>query len=242
MPDFLAFDPTASPLPPDSSGLYYQVTQWVASLVNGLSNALIQIGHGIASLPAQVQVPTTLDTTEAWHLALYWLLVLVMGVGVVGAVVPALPGITLIVGAIVIWGLVVGFVGLKWALGVAIAALVLSFAIDYLAGVLGAQRVGASNWGQIGAFVGMFLGLFGLLPLLPTGIPLLGLLVGTVLGAFIGEFLHRRELKLLQRVKQSAKVGLAIVVGTLVGNILQGVLALISLIVFLVTTWPGSWA
>ncbi|MBD2112782.1 DUF456 family protein [Nodosilinea sp. FACHB-141] len=165
-----------------------------------------------------------------------------MVVGVIGAVVPALPGITLIVGAMVIWGLVVGFVGLKWALGVAIAALILSFVIDYLAGVLGAQRVGASNWGQIGAFIGMFFGLFGLLPLLPTGIPLLGLLIGTVMGAFIGEFLHRRELKLLQRVKQSAKVGLAIVVGTLVGNVLQGILALISLIVFLATTWPGSWA
>ncbi|MEP0904432.1 DUF456 family protein [Leptolyngbya subtilissima ST-M1] len=238
MPDFLALDPTTLPLPQGLSEVYSQVTQWAASL----SSSLIQIGHSLATLPAQVQIPTAIDTTEAWHLALYWLLVLVMVVGVIGAVVPALPGITLIVGAIVIWGLVVGFVGLKWALGVAIAALILSFAIDYLAGVLGAQRVGASNWGQIGAFVGMFFGLFGLLPLLPTGIPLLGLLVGTVMGAFIGEFLHRRELKLPQRVKQSAKVGLAIVVGTLVGNVLQGILALISLIVFLVTTWPGSWA
>ncbi|MGF1566729.1 MAG: DUF456 domain-containing protein [Nodosilinea sp.] len=162
-----------------------------------------------------------------------------MVAGVIGAVIPALPGITLIVGAIVIWGLVAGFTGLKLALGVAIAALLLSFVIDYLAGVLGAQRVGASSWGQIGAIIGMFLGLFGLLPLLPTGIPLLGLLLGTVIGAFLGEFLHRRELKLGQRIKQSAKVGLAIVVGTLVGNVLQGVLALISLVVFLVTTWPG---
>ncbi|MBE9139450.1 DUF456 family protein [Nodosilinea sp. LEGE 07088] len=181
-----------------------------------------------------------MSAPAVWHPVLYWLLVLVMVCGVIGAVVPALPGITLIVGAIVVWGLVVGFAGLKWTLGVAIAALILSFAIDYLAGVLGAQRVGASQWGQVGAFIGMFLGLFGLLPLLPTGIPLLGILVGTVLGAFIGEFLHRRELKLWQRIKQSAKVGMAIVVGTLVGNILQGILALVSLVVFLVTTWPGS--
>jgi uncharacterized protein YqgC (DUF456 family) len=88
----------------------------------------------------------------------------------------------------------------------------------------------------------MFLGLFGLLPLLPTGIPLLGLLLGTVLGAFIGEFLHRRDLKLGQRMIQSGKVGLAIVVGTLVGNVLQGVLALIALVVFVVTTWQAVWA
>jgi uncharacterized protein len=186
------------------------------------------------------QVPIAIAPAPPWHLAVYWLLVLVMGVGVVGAVVPALPGITLIVGAIALWGLVAGFAGLQWALGVAIAALLLSVLIDYLAGVLGAQRVGASSWGQIGAFIGMFVGLFGLLPFLPTGIPLLGLVAGTVLGAFIGEFLHRRELKLLQRLKQSIKVGLAIVVGTLVGNLLQGILALISLVIFLVTTWPAA--
>jgi uncharacterized protein len=222
--------------------LYQQLTQWVVQFLGATGDYLLSLGHSIANLPAQVQVPTVLASNQIWLLAVYWLLVLVMVVGVIGAVVPALPGITLIVGAIAVWGLVAGFAGLKWALGVAIAALLLSFAIDYLAGVLGAQRVGASNWGQIGAFIGMFLGLFGLLPLLPTGIPLLGLLVGTVLGAFLGEFLHRRELKLLQRIKQSAKVGLAIVVGTLVGNILQGILAFISLLVFLVTTWPGNWA
>lgn len=177
-----------------------------------------------------------------WMPALYGLLLLVMVVGVVGAVVPALPGISLVLGAVIVWGFVVGFSSLKWALGVTIVATVLSVLIDYLAGVLGAQRVGASSWGQIGAFIGMFLGLFGLLPLLPTGIPLLGLLLGTILGAFIGEFLYRRELKLGQRITQSGKVGLAIVVGTLVGNVLQGVLALIAFVVFVVTTWQGVWA
>ena len=165
------------------------------------------------------------------------LLVLIMVGGVIGAMVPALPGITLVIGAMVLWGLVVGFGGLKWALAVAIAAFLLSLAVDYLAGILGAQRVGGSTWGQVGAFIGMFLGLLGLLPLLPTGIPLLGILLGTVLGAFLGEFLHRRDLNLGQRLQQSGKVGLAIVLGTLVGNLLQGILALVAVVVFLLTTW-----
>ncbi|WOD37500.1 DUF456 domain-containing protein [Nodosilinea sp. E11] len=238
MAAFLALVSTLPALPQGMVQFYAQVSQWVAQTASTTAAYLGQTGPTAAHLIAQASVSTT--SPALWHPLLYWLLVLVMVFGVVGAVVPALPGITLIVGAIAVWGLVVGFAGLQWALGVAIAALILSFAIDYLAGVLGAQRVGASSWGQIGAFIGMFVGLFGLLPLLPTGIPLLGLLLGTVLGAFIGEFLHRRELKLLQRVKQSVKVGVAIVVGTIVGNILQGVLALISLIVFLVTTWSGN--
>lgn len=215
------------------------VLQWFSDLATALMAYLVQLGQWLPGIPAQVS--PALTSPALWHPLLYAVLLLVMVVGIVGAVVPALPGVGLILGAIVVWGFVVGFSSLKWVLGVAIAAFLLSIAIDYLAGVLGAQRVGASSWGQIGAFIGMFLGLFGLLPLLPTGIPLLGLLVGTVLGAFIGEFLHRRELKLGQRVKQSGKVGLAIVVGTLVGNILQGVLALITFIVFVVTTWPALW-
>ncbi|MEB3290336.1 MAG: DUF456 family protein [Leptolyngbya sp.] len=195
----------------------------------------LPLAQGIAqTAPALVPAP--------WQSVLYAVLLVIMAVGVVGAVVPAMPGISLVLGAVILWGLVVGFSSLKWALGVAIVATVLSLFIDYLAGVLGAQRVGASAWGQIGAVIGMGLGLFGLLPLLPTGIPLLGLLLGTIIGAFLGEFLYRHDLQLGDRLSQSGKVGVAIVVGTLVGNLLQGVLALIALVVFVVTTWPGAWA
>lgn len=199
------------------------------------------LGASLAAPMSAMVAQTTGAGALVWQPVLYGLLVLVMLVGVVGAVVPALPGMSLVLGAVIGWGFVVGFSSLKWALGVAIVATVLSVLIDYLAGVLGAQRVGASTWGQVGAFIGMFLGLFGLLPFLPTGIPLLGLLLGTVMGAFIGEFLHRRDLKLGPRMTQSGKVGLAIVVGTLVGNVLQGILALIAFVVFVVTTWQGVW-
>lgn len=220
--------------------LHDRISQIVVALAHWFQGSLTQVGLAVNYWLGQTSAVLTGDAL--WLGALYWLLVLVMFIGVIGAVVPALPGMTLVLGAIVIWGLVVGFKGLTLALGVAIAALLLSVAIDYLAGVLGAQRAGASRWGQVGAFIGMFLGLFGLLPFLPTGIPLLGLLLGTVLGAFAGEFLHRSNLKFLPRIQQSAKVGLAIVAGTLVGNLLQGILALIAVIVFLVTTWPGSMA
>ncbi|MBD2259201.1 DUF456 family protein [Pseudanabaena sp. FACHB-2040] len=172
-----------------------------------------------------------------WQSVLYWVLILVMLVGVAGAFIPALPGITLIVAAITVWGFVTGFTGLWLALGVAIAALILGIVADYLAGIIGAQRVGASNWGQIGAVVGMLVGLFGFLPALPIGGPILGLVFGTVLGAFIGEFLYRRELPFSKRTQQSFKVGIAIVVGNLVGNLLQGLLAIFTIVVFIVTTW-----
>jgi hypothetical protein len=218
--------------------LYERLHGVILAIQHWIEISLHQVGMTVTHLLGQASAFWT--SGSLWLGILYWLLLLVMFIGVIGAVVPALPGITLVLGAMVIWGLVMGFKGIALALGVALVALILSLAIDYLAGVLGAQRAGASRWGQIGAIVGMFLGLFGLLPFLPTGIPLLGLLLGTIIGAFVGEFLHRGNLKLLPRVRQSAKVGIAIVVGTLIGNLLQGILALISVIVFLVTTWPGA--
>ncbi len=172
---------------------------------------------------------------------LYWVLVLVMLVGVAGAFIPALPGASLIVAAIVIWGAIKGFASVGVALGVAIAVLILSLLIDFLAGYLGAKKAGASDWGQWGATIGLILGILGLLPTLPVGGPLVGMLFGPLLGAFVGEFLYRRELQFWQRTNTSLKASLGIMVGSLVGTLMQGLLAFASVVIFLFTTW-SQWS
>ena len=170
---------------------------------------------------------------------LYWVLLIVMGAGIIGAFVPAFPGIGLIVAAIAIWGVAAGFSqAVSVALAVAIAIFAATTAIDYLAGYVGAKKVGASNWGQLGAVIGMVLGLLGLLPALPIGGPIFGLLFGSMVGAFMGEMLHRRDLALPERCQLGAKVSLAIVVSSLIGNVIAGVLSMIATVVFLVATWP----
>ncbi|MBE9124673.1 MULTISPECIES: DUF456 domain-containing protein [unclassified Coleofasciculus] len=168
---------------------------------------------------------------------LYWILIAVMAVGVVGSVVPAMPGSSLILAAIFIWGLVNGLNTVSWALIVAVLVLLASVGIDFLAASWGAKRAGASKWGQIGAIVGLVLGIVGLLPALPVGGPLLGILLGPFAGAFIGEFLYRQELALEPRLKLALKASLGIVVGSLIGNLIQGLLSVAAVIVFLVTTW-----
>lgn len=171
-------------------------------------------------------------------LFLYWILVILMLIGVVGAVVPGVPGASLILFGITIWGALKGFVGMGRPLGVAIAVLIVSIAIDAIATYWGAKQAGASKWGQIGAIIGFAVGFFGLLPAWPFGGPLAGILFGPLIGAIIGEFLYRRNLQLKQRVKLSLKAAIGIVVGTVVGNLIQGVLAIASVITFLITTWP----
>ena len=167
-------------------------------------------------------------------LTLYWLLVTVMIVGIVGAVVPAIPGISLIAVAIFVWGLVNGFPSVGIALTVAVVMLLAGVGIDLLATYWGAKQAGASKWGQIGAIVGLVVGVLGLLPALPFGGPLVGILLGPLLGAVVGEYLYRRDLQL------AAKAAIGIVVGSLIGNLIQGVLAIATVGVFLWTTWPYS--
>lgn len=166
-------------------------------------------------------------------LILYWLLVALMVFGIIGAVVPGIPGTSLILVAIVIWGVVQGsFSNVTVPLIVTIAVLLLSTGIDILATYWGAKRAGASKWGQIGAIVGLFFGIIGFLPALPFGGPLLGILIGPLLGAIVAEYLYQRDLKL------ALKAGVGIVVGSLVGNLIQGVLAIATVGVFLYTTLP----
>lgn len=166
-------------------------------------------------------------------LTLYWLLVALMVVGIIGAVVPGIPGTSLILAAIVIWGAVQGFASVTVPLIVAIAVLLCGIGIDFLASYWGAKQAGASKWGQIGAFVGLFLGVFGLLPALPFGGPLIGILLGPLLGAIVGEYIYQRDFNL------ALKAGVGIVVGSVVGNLIQGLLAIATVGVFLFTTWPS---
>src|SRR5271167_4131346 len=99
---------------------------------------------------------------------LYVLAAALILVGLVGAVVPLLPGIPLIFGGI--W-LIAGVdryrhLGLWWLLGIALIG-TNGLLLDLLAGSLGARRVGASPqaiWGALlGTLVGIFLGIPGLL-------------------------------------------------------------------------------
>ena len=170
---------------------------------------------------------------------LYWVLVAVMVVGALGAVLPGIPGAILILAAVVVWGAVQGFTpGVTLALGIAVLVMLLNVAIDFLASYWGAKQVGASKWGQIGSIVGLLVGVFGLLPALPFGGPLLGIVLGPLVGAIIAEFLYRRELQLVPRAKLSLQAGVGIVVGSLVGKLIQGLLALAAVAVFMFTTWP----
>ena len=165
----------------------------------------------------------------------YWLITALMGFGVIGAFLPGIPGMTIILAAVIIWGLIQGFNTIAIALAVTIGIGVISFGIDFLATLWGMKKAGASKWGQIGAIVGMVAGFLGLLPTIPIGGPLgplIGIFIGPLLGAMIGEYLYCRNLK------KAFKAAMGVLLSTLVGNMIQGFLAIAAMAVFLATTIP----
>lgn len=169
---------------------------------------------------------------------LYWIILTMMFIGVIGAIIPGLPGSSIILAAILIWSIATGFTGVGLPLMLIFVVLILSAGVEYLALYWGVQQAGASKWSTYGAIAGMALGFLGFLPALPVGGPLIGILVGAILGAFVGEYLYCSHLESAARIKQASKVSLSIVVASIIGNIIEAFLAALAVIIFIISTWP----
>ena len=136
-------------------------------------------------------------------------------IGLAGVVLPALPGIPLIFGGLLMAAWLDGFAHIGGiTLGLLGALTVLSLLIELAASVVGAQRVGASTLALTGAAVGTVLGLFG---------GLIGLLFAPLAGAAVGEYIARRD------ALQAARVGLGTWLGMLFAAVAKVAIAFMML-------------
>ena len=132
-------------------------------------------------------------------------------VGVIGTVLPALPGAPLVFLGLLLAAWADHFQKVGWFTLLVLAILtILTFVVDFMAASFGAKRVGASWLALAGAAVGMIVGLFFNIP---------GLILGPFLGAVLGEYLARRNWA------QARRVGFGTWLGMLLG--IAGKLALI---------------
>lgn len=139
--------------------------------------------------------------------------------GLAGTVLPLLPSTPLMFVGMLLLAWHENFIRLGWpSLSLLFILMVISSVLDYLAGAMGAKRVGASPYAIWGALIGSVLGMLG-------GIP--GLILGPFLGAAAGEMIARKD------VIQAGKVGVASGIGMLLGAIAKVGLALAMLGVFL---------
>ena len=168
---------------------------------------------------------------------IYWIVLGVMGLGVIGAIIPGLPGSSIILIAILGWSIATGFAGIGLPMILIFTVLILSAGVEYLALYFGAKQAGGSKWCQYGAIIGMVMGFVGLLPALPIGGPLIGVLVGAVVGAFVGEYLYRSNLESDARIRQAFKASAGIVIASIIGNVIEALLAALAVAIFVYSTW-----
>jgi len=137
---------------------------------------------------------------------LWWMLALLLvGIGIAGSVLPALPGVPLVFAGLLLAAWAGGFeqVG-AFPLVVLGLLTLLSFVIDLAATAMGAKRVGATKLAVLGAALGTFAGIF-------LGLP--GLILGPFVGAVAGELMSHGQ------VQQATRAGIATWVGLLFGTL-----------------------
>jgi len=150
-----------------------------------------------------------------------WVLsVLLIVAGLAGAVLPALPGTALVLGGIVLGAWIDDFarVGTTTIVVVTLLA-VLAWVLDYVAGLLGARRAGASRQALIGAVLGTVAGLF---------MGLVGVLFMPLLGAAVGEYIAQRD------HGRAMRVGASTWLGIMAGMLAKVVLAFMMVGVFVI--------
>jgi hypothetical protein len=142
-------------------------------------------------------------------------------VGVLGTLVPAVPGTPLILLGALIYGFTSNFAVYGWGfIGILVLLSILAEGLDYLASVLGAKYFGASRFGVIGAIGGGILATIFLGPI--------GLVIGPLLGAIIVELLRGKKFE------EALKVGVGTIVGNVSGSIISFLISILMTILLLV--------
>ena len=152
----------------------------------------------------------------------WWFFAIVLfAVGLIGTIVPVLPGTTVILAAAIIHRMMLGpDKSIGWHTIIVLVLLTLAtYGLDVLAGYFGAKYFGATKWGTLGAILGALVGLF---------FGLIGLFVGPVIGAIVGEVIAGK------RMIDAGRAGWGSLLGNIGAMVAKLIIALAMIIIFLI--------
>ncbi len=166
----------------------------------------------------------------ALHLLAWGLTIICFLIGLVGTVLPGIPGqVVIALGVFLHWLVLRDAANLGWISLIGIPILwVIAQAVEWFASATGVKAKGGSKLAMLGAFIGSFVGLILGSVFIP--IPVIGSLIGLVLVAGIGAFaaellIHKKTLVDARGIGISASTGAltGLVVGFLLGCLMVGV-------------------
>lgn len=146
-----------------------------------------------------------------------------MAAGLVGAVVPVLPGTPLIFAGALVHAVATDFqtLGVGRLAILALLAVVASV-LEHLAGALGARKFGGGRGAVLGAVIGTVVGV---------AFPPFGLLVGPIAGAIIGELMRTRAFG------SSVRTDMGTALGMIAGVLMHLALAVVMIALFAWWAW-----
>jgi hypothetical protein len=150
---------------------------------------------------------------------------LLMLAGVVGAVVPLIPGTPLVFAGALVYAIATDFNPIGFGRLAILAVFgIAGWALEHVAGALGARRAGGSRAAVVGAILGALVGL---------AFAPLGLLLGPIAGAIGGELLSGRD------PAGSVRTGIATAIGVALGVAAHFASALTMVALFVWWVWRG---
>ena len=144
--------------------------------------------------------------------------------GIVGAILPILPGpLTSWFGLLVLH--LTAIIPMNYTfLGITLAVAILIWLLDYIIPAIGTKRFGGSTYGVYGTTMGLLIGLLSPIPF--------GILIGAFLGAFIGELLYDKS-----DTTRALKASIGSIIGLITSATLKFIVALVYAILFFMKFW-----
>lgn len=144
--------------------------------------------------------------------------------GIVGSILPALPGPPLS------WiGLLILYTTPKipfdyWMLGITFVITLIIAILDYVIPAQGTKRFGGSKYGIWGTNIGLIVGIFAPIPF--------GFIIGPFVGAFIGELIYDQS-----NSKRALKAATGSFIGFLVSSFMKFVFSIVLLGIYIHAIW-----
>ena len=141
-------------------------------------------------------------------------------VGLIGSVLPVLPGPPLGWLGLLFLEITIAIPTNYWFLGITFVIAIGIFLLDYMMPAISTKKFGGSKAGAVGAVLGLIIGLISPIPF--------GFLIGPFFGAFIGEIVFNKT-----KGPQALKSALGSFLGFLASTIMKLTISLVFLGIFI---------
>ena len=159
----------------------------------------------------------------------YFLLILgfiLMLVGIIGSILPALPGPPVSWVGILLLYFCQRIETNYWLLGITLIIAVVIGILDYIIPAKGTKYFGGSKYGIWGTNIGLVIGIFAPIPF--------GFLIGPFVGALVGELIYNSQEK-----GRALKAATGSFIGFLAGTFMKVLVSLLFFGLFLVLVWQN---